>query len=179
MKLLIPLILLLAGLGGGVGAGLVLRPAAETSAPAPGGAEDNNAGGDALAKPSSGHSPADKSSNTDHDGGDAGDLEYIKLNNQFVVPIVTKESVDAIIVMGLSLEIAPGESEIVYLREPKLRDEFLRVLFDHANLGGFRGAFTDAGKLGSLRNGLLTVARDTLGGIVTAVLITDIARQDM
>jgi flagellar FliL protein len=46
-------------------------------------------------------------------------------------------------------------------------------------MGSFRGNFTDAGKLAPLRRGLLQVAQNTLGSIVTAVLITDIARQDL
>lgn len=177
MKLLIPLILLLIGLGGGVGAGLALRSAPETAAQAAANGEEKNAGSDAHAEPSETRSGNNASS--DHSGATAQNLEYIKLNNQFVVPIVTKDSVDSIIVMSLSLEIVAGQSEIVYLREPKLRDEFLRVLFDHANMGGFRGTFTDTGKLESLRTGLLQVAQNTLGSIATAVLITDITRQDL
>ncbi|MCQ0091829.1 flagellar basal body-associated FliL family protein [Roseovarius sp. M141] len=179
MRLLIPLILLLVGLGGGVGAGLALRPTPEAAALPPGKGGKNEAGVDAHATPSGTHSAAKDYRNSNHGGDTADNLEYIKLNNQFVVPIVTKDDVEAIIVMSLSLEIAAGQSETVYQREPKLRDEFLSVLFDHANMGGFRGTFTDTGKLSSLRNGLFSVAKNTLGPIVTAVLITDIARQDL
>lgn len=179
MKLLIPLILLLVGLGGGVGAGLALRPTPETAAHSSDNGGENEASADAPARPSGNRPAAKDHRDSDHGGGTGDSLEYIKLNNQFVVPIVTKDSVDAIIVMSLSLEIAAGQSETVYLREPKLRDEFLSVLFDHANMGGFRGTFTDSGKLSSLRKGLFSVAKNTLGPIVTAVLITDIARQDL
>ncbi len=177
MKLLIPIVMLLAGVCGGVGAGLVLRPAAEPSASAPTASAGNDAGEGVPSESSDSHSRSDSHAGTGT--GDASGLEYIKLNNQFVVPIVTKDSVDAVIVMSLSLEVAAGESEIVYMREPKLRDAFLRVLFDHANMGGFDGAFTERSTLDVLRKGLLSVARDTLGHIVTAILITDIARQNL
>lgn len=162
MKMLIPLVLALLGVGGGVGAGLALRPdtAATTDAPT---AEDHA-------------TPAPPAA---HDGGGPDGSEYVKLNNQFVVPIVTRDDIEALVVMTLSLEIVPGESETVYLREPKLRDVFLQVLFDHANMGGFRGTFTDTGKLATLRRNLLEVARKTLGSSVSAVLITDLTRQDL
>ncbi len=174
MKILIPIILLIVGLGGGVGAGLALRPDPEMTVMASDIGEENEADDEH-------ENPSEEAGYPDSDqgGGNASNLEYIKLNNQFVVPIVTKESVDAIIVMSLSLEMANDESEKVYAREPKLRDEFLRVLFDHANMGGFRGTFTDTVMLAALRDGLLEVAQNTLGRSVRAVLITDIARQDL
>lgn len=56
---------------------------------------------------------------------------------------------------------------------------FLRVLFDHANAGGFRGTFTDGSTLVALRRALLEAARSAMGAEgVLDVLITDIVRQD-
>jgi flagellar FliL protein len=107
MKLLIPLILLLIGLGGGVGAGLALRSAPEAAAQAITTDAENEASSDADAEPS--ELPEGGNNNSDRSGITAEGLEYIKLNNQFVVPIVTKDSVDSIIVMSLSLEIVAGE----------------------------------------------------------------------
>ena len=57
------------------------------------------------------------------------------------------------------LKVAAGMKDEVFQREPKLRDSFLQVLFDHANLGGFEGAFTEAGTLGGLRKALREVAQ--------------------
>jgi hypothetical protein len=81
--------------------------------------------------------------------------------------------------MSLSIELEAGNSELIYRREPKLRDAFLQVLFDYANMGGFRGEFTNTGKLDVLKSGLLEVAQGVVGKVVTGVLITDLARQDM
>ncbi|RKF13042.1 flagellar basal body-associated protein FliL [Roseovarius spongiae] len=169
MKKLLPLVLMLAGIGGGVGAGLALRPAAPVAA-------DGNAADGEAAKPAL-ETPAVKARDDDH-GGNPADADYVKLNNQFVVPVVTRDKVAALVVMSLSIELAGGSPETVYLREPKLRDQFLQVLFDHANMGGFEGAFTSARKLDVLRAALLEVARAVIGPEVASVLITDINRQD-
>jgi hypothetical protein len=104
--------------------------------------------------------------------------EYVRLNNQFVVPVVEDRRVVSMVVLSLSLEVEPGSTEAVYQREPKLRDVFLQVLFDHANVGGFSGSFTDGDNLVVLRTSLREAAALVLGTSVRDVLITDIARQD-
>ena len=101
------------------------------------------------------------------------------MNNQFVVPIVADDRVAAMVVLALSIEVPSGMSDIVFRREPKLRDSFLQVLFDHANMGGFDGAFTSAEVLGRLRTALREVAEKDLGrDVARDILIVEIARQD-
>ncbi len=102
--------------------------------------------------------------------------DYVKLNNQFVVPVVEQGRVASLVIMSLSLATTGG-SEPVFAREPRLRDAFLQVLFSHANTGGFRGSFTDADNLVVLRRSLLETAKKILPE-VTDVLIVDIMRQD-
>jgi hypothetical protein len=80
--------------------------------------------------------------------------------------------------MALSIEIELGYRDEIFRKEPKLRDSFLQVLFDHANVGGFRGAFTDNNTLDVLRASLRDVAIRDAGPHVTDVLILEIARQD-
>lgn len=182
MKKLLPLVLLLIGVGAGVGAGVFLRPEAVTKTDGPSmetaektHAEKNDDHGEKLEKEQS------KGHEKDHDDGheDTGGSEYVKLNNQFVVPIVVGDRVTALVVLALSVEVPAGETDIVYQREPKLRDSFLQVLFDHANIGGFEGNFTDAQVLGRLRSALKEVAQRDLGEkIAEDVLIIEIARQD-
>lgn len=152
IRKLLPLALCLIGAGAGAGAGLFLRPPPPEPDPA------------AEAAPA----PVDPALVPD----------YVKLSNQFVVPLVEKERISAMVILTLSLEVTQGTTEQVYAREPKLRDAFLQLLFDHANTGGFRGSFTDAANLVILRRGLLDIAKSILGDIVTDVLITDIVRQD-
>lgn len=167
MKKLLPIVMLLIGTGAGVGAGIFLRPAdhgtIETTEPDP---------------------PENDASTTEDHPSDAPSLsaegsDYVKLSNQFVVPIVTRERVSSLIVMTLSLEITAGAGQRVYDAEPKLRDVFLRTLFDHAAIRGFDGDFTRTGNLDIIRRNLRSVAQGVLGkDIVKDVLIFEIARQD-
>jgi flagellar protein FliL len=168
---LLPILLALVGLGGGVGAGLFLRPPAEAADHATG-TEAGEAKGDQT---SDGH--AEEGSDEEAEP-EEGAPEYVKMNNQFVVPVVEDGRVASMVVLSLSLEVAAGNTETVYQREPKLRDVFLQVLFDHANIGGFSGSFTDGSNLVVLRTSLKEAAALILGPMVSDVLITDIARQD-
>lgn len=107
-----------------------------------------------------------------------GAFEYAKMNNQFIVPILENGRVASLVMLSLSLEVTPGASDAVFVKEPKLRDAFLQVLFDHANTGGFRGSFTDAGNLDHLRKALREEAQSLLGPDIHDILITEIGRQD-
>lgn len=165
MGKVVPIILALAGLGGGIGAGLFLRPAADAPA-----AEDATSHAD-------GEEKVDDHA-ADSEAEAEGQPEYVKMNNQFVVPVVEDGRVSAMVVLSLSLEVDAGNTEAIYTREPKLRDAFLQVLFDHANVGGFGGSFTDGSNLVVLRESLKEAANLVMGGLVSDILITDIARQD-
>ena len=181
MKKLIPLLFLLVGAGAGVGAGIMLRPeaASETAGAADGVASDNLAAIEGMDE-NAGHDGKEQDAeheNSTHD--DENSNEYAKLNNQFVVPVVSGEKVTALVVLALSIEVAAGQTDTVYLGEPKLRDSFLQVLFDHANMGGFEGNFTNAQVLNRLRTALREVAQKDLGKkLIKDVLIIEIARQD-
>jgi hypothetical protein len=83
------------------------------------------------------------------------------------------------VVLALSLELQTGHKDAIFQREPKLRDIFLQVLFDHANAGGFRGAFTNSNTMDVLRASLRQAGRQALGDILNDVLVTDIVRQDV
>lgn len=159
IKKILPLILLFVGAGAGVGAGMLLRPA-----PGPDAAQDAKGSVTVEAETKEEEEPADR--------------EYVKMSNQFVVPIIKEDNVDALVVLSLSIEVPAGQKEAIYSKEPKLRDSFLQVLFDHANIGGFDGAFTNANNLAVLRGALKEVAQKDMGEQITDVLIIEIARQD-
>jgi hypothetical protein len=72
-----------------------------------------------------------------------------------------------------------GQKEQTFAVEPKLRDAFLQVLFDHANTGGFDGVFTATNVMRSLRAALLDAAGTAVPDLVRDVLILDIQRQDV
>ena len=173
MGKLLPLLLALVGLGGGVGAGMMLRPVADA-------AHTGEAGDKAAGDAGAADDAVSETAASDGEGEGEGEAlpEYVKMNNQFVVPVVEEGRVAAMVVLSLSLEVEVGNTEAVYTREPKLRDAFLQVLFDHANVGGFSGSFTDGSNLVVLRQSLKEAANLVMGGLVADILITDIARQD-
>ena len=162
IRKLLPIVLMTIGTGTGIGAGLLLPPQA---------GDEANATGATAETPEA--APAIETDKT------SGRHEFVQLNNQFVVPLVEGDRIGAMVVLSLSVEVDRGGAQTVYALEPKLRDGFLQVLFDHANRGGFDGEFTNANSMGVLRRVLLETARDRLGQSVHAILITEIARQDV
>ena len=173
MGKLLPILLALIGLGGGIGAGILLRPAPEEVVIDPCG--DETTGEHATAADAHGDATDDHA----EDGhGEPSAYDYVKLNNQFVVPVVEGGRVSSLVILSISLETVVGGSEQVFAKEPKLRDGFLQVLFDHANAGGFKGSFTEASNMDALRRAMLDVAKKALGSTVSDVLIVDIVRQD-
>ncbi|WP_444463580.1 flagellar basal body-associated FliL family protein [Rhodobacter capsulatus] len=177
LKFILPVVLALIGLAGGGAAGYFLRPPPpppeEVAAEA--GAEGEKPAAAAPAK-----APAAHAAEGDHAEGEeaAPTIEYVKLNNQFVIPVIKKGAVASLVVLSLSLEVTVGSTEKVYAVEPKLRDVLLQVLFDHANAGGFEGSFTDTANMTDLRRALTEASQSVLGDLVLNVLIPDIARQD-
>ena len=160
IRKVLPLILGLLGLGLGAGAGYFLRPTPDTPP-------------DETAAPAHEAAPSAK-----HGSDTAALKDYAKLANQFIIPVLENGKVSALMVLSLSLEVSAGTTPDVDAAEPKLRDAFLQVLFDHANSGGFSGPYTDAANLVGLRAALLEAAKHVLGDKVTDVLITDILRRD-
>lgn len=171
-KLLLPLVMMFAGVGGGVGAGLFLFPPSS---------DDPHSDVVGCLPPEHDSEEADHVIAPPSPGGveDLSEHEYARLNNQFVVPVVEQGKVAALVVMSLSVEVTAGAKETVYQAEPKLRDSILQVLFNHANLGGFEGAFTTAANMRDLRGALREAAHAVLGDLATDVLIIDIVRQDI
>jgi len=190
MKILLPIILLVLGAGGGVGAGFFLRPpppeadmamvdeCAEVDAECAGATADVDA-----PHADEGHGAAavsqEAADGSGHGAAASGnDPEYVALRRQMIVPIVSNDQVISLVVLSLSIEIQPGFTTDVYDREPKLRDAFLQVLFRHANSGGFSGDFTTGEKMSDLRNALNGAAQQVLGAVAIQVLVTDILRQE-
>lgn len=161
MGKLLPILLAFIGLGAGVGAGVMLRPdpvvvaEAETS-------EDSTK--EVTAKKPE---PAKADVATD----------FVEMANQFVIPIVDEDAVTAMVVLSLTIEVLADQTDQTYAREPKLRDSFLRVLLDHANSGGFDGAFTSNGAMDALRTALFEIGQAELGDVLTDILILNINRQ--
>lgn len=158
MAKLFPIILLLIGIGIGGGAGIFLKPEEPVC-------EEEEC--EKTAEP------------VEEEVDPAEEPSYLAMKNQFVVPVIEDELVKSLVVMSISLETGPDDTQYVFSREPKIRDTFLQVLFDHAHVGGFDGAFTESGRLSLLRIALLEAVQSVVGAKVSDILITDIVRQEM
>jgi hypothetical protein len=193
MKKLLPVIFAIVGLAIGTGAGMFLKPkpSEPASNPATGSVETTNTNmnvqpqsklGSEIKAPASEPPTSAKKAvrrSETKNANVAEGFEYVKLNNQFIVPVVSGAKVAALVVLSLSIEVKAGGKEIVFGREPKLRDAFLQVLFNHANSGGFDGTFTTGEKMNDLRGSLFEAASRILGPMATDVLVIDIVRQDV
>jgi flagellar protein FliL len=158
MRKILPILLAIIGLGAGIGGGIMLRPAPVADAE--------------MADTAHDAAPADEAEDPETAP------EFVKLSNQFVIPVLEDGRIASMVIMSINLEVTAGSTEAVFSLEPKLRDGFLQTLFDHANAGGFRGSFTDSANMVNLRAALMEVAKATLGERVIDVLIVDIGRQD-
>lgn len=170
MKKLLPVILAVVGLGVGIGAGSFLKPAPEPLEMATALCEGKECEAVEDLKP-----PKPIEMVVDPDAV----FDYVKLPKQFVVPIIRNEKVRALVVLTLSLEVEAGTSDAVLAKAPRLRDAFLQVLFDHANSGGFDGAFTSGRAMSDLRDELKETARSYMGKTVESVLIEEIVKQSV
>lgn len=152
MGKIIAVFLILLGIGGGVFAGLTLRPVPEAEA------EPELASAPVTNLPS-------------------GTLDVFELPGQFMVPVIADSGVHSIMVLSLALEIDAAEHDHIRGNLPRLRDALLQVMFDHANTGGFDGMFTAQTSLGQLRRSLLEAGQQALGrDSLHRVLITEILR---
>ncbi|WP_457649686.1 flagellar basal body-associated FliL family protein [Profundibacter sp.] len=167
MGKILPILLALIGVGAGVGAGVMLKPDPAEHGDVADCAPPQTEGGQATPQPV-----------VDEQGQELTP-EYVKMNNQFVIPVLKDGNMAALVVLSISLEVTPGGKEATFQREPKLRDAFNQVLFDHANSGGFDGVFTNSNKMVVLRDSLYEVAQKVAGPVVQDILINNIVRQDI
>ncbi len=167
IKKLLPILLAVIGIGGGLGAGLLLRPAPEPSL------IDQEEG---LLEPAS---RVNASEMPPIAAEATGEQDYLELEDQFVVPVVENGRMKSLVLISLALETKPEEQEMIVENLPRLRGALLQVMFDYANIGGFDGPFTNSSRLERLRRNFFEVATSIFGEKVTDVLILEITRQDV
>lgn len=174
MKMLVPIVIAVLGVGAGVGAGVALKPAPPEEEPA---AEmvcaEGEEGCEVAAPdpfaPVAMPKPAPE-----------GETANVSLDKPFVVPVFRDDKVAAMMVASMTVVTAVEGGAAGEMLQPRLRDAFLAVMFRHANSGGFDGAFTEGRKIEDLKAALLKAAQEIFGEIpVHDVLITEIVRQDM
>jgi hypothetical protein len=170
MRIVPPILLALLGFVGGAGAGWWMAPAPAT------GPDDACVGPDGAPAPDA-DCPDAPRADPGAPASESDDSEFVSLDRQFIVPVVSEDRVASMMVLTLSVEVAPGHVESVFQKEPKLRDALLRALFEHAYTGGFAGDFTGERVMRELRRNLLIAARGVVGDDIRDVLVADIIKQ--
>lgn len=166
MAKLLPIVLVLFGLMGGGGAALFLR-SGQTAAP----------DGQIPVSHESGHGDKDGHGKGDHGGPGPDEFGYFKFNRPFIVPVVADDEVVALAMLALSIEMGSSEARDALVKEPKVRDGFMRVLIGLSHEGYFAGDITDPDRFAEVRSRLKQEAEAMLGDTVADVLIIDYARQ--
>lgn len=185
--LLIPLILLIVGTGAGVGAGMFLAPKADPEAADH--ADTHESHDDPAHKTheveithKDNHGTDDHGADSHDDGhgdGHGNGIAYVKMPNQFIVPVMEDGHMSAMIIMTIAMEAMESDEAYIMSHAPKIRDGFIQEMFKHAGLGWFSGDYTRSEPMALLRKSLLAKAHSIVGDKVKAILILDIARQEV
>jgi len=181
-KILTPLLMIIFVIGGAV-AGDFLKnkgsdtPSADTHEP------KDNEKKRAGSKPEKSSKKAKKGKSADKGGkGDSavgsGQASYIKFKRQFVVPVMTRGKIEALVIMNLNLELNSDAPSNAYSLEPKLRDAITRELLALSNQGIFGDNLTSAESYENIRKTLLSACEQILPEGIQDILILDIARQE-
>jgi len=185
---IIAIILQIVAVAGGVTLGLFLKSGGDDAAKTDDGTHETVASDDEHKEKNSKDekkkkSKSDHKKSNDHSGdkgGDGkGDSGFMKFGRQFIVPVVGRNGVSALVVLDISLELAPSAKEDIYTREPKIRDALLSSLLTLSNEGAFDERLLQPENVEEIRNVLLSSAQSVMGDDVIGVLILNVAKQHL
>ena len=155
MKKILPILIIVLGVIGGAGAGIFLKPA-------PPHTDEHSA----AAAP-------------EEDPNEIVERSFVKIGRQTIVPVVQDGETRALMLFELAVDVPATKADDVHSMEPRLRDAFLRELFQMSYTGAFLTDFTEERVIEELRRNLTTAARTYLGHNQAEVLILDVMRQEM
>lgn len=162
MKFLLPLLLAIVGVVGGVAIGIVMKPEPVLTEEEKAAIEEKQAAKAAL----------DKSLK-------AADSEYFQLTDKLVAPFKRGNGRSAFVAVHITLELAPGKMPFAETHEPKVVDAFLRVVVGFAATGAFDDHGHAPHTLEELNKELLKTVRAVLGDdVVRSVLIANLLTSD-
>ena len=166
MKKIFALLLPLLGIAGGIGTAVFLKPPAE----------DHSAASDAHT-PGTDGSPAQ--AETSGETARTSERSFVKIGRQTIIPVVADGETRALMLFELAVDVPAGKNDLALQLEPRLRDAFLRELFQMSYTGAFETNFTDERVIAELRRNLTHVARKHLDSGEAEVLILDVMRQEL
>lgn len=171
MKKILPIILLVLGIVGGGAAGMFLKP----PPPPPSEEEIAKKEAEAAAKKKEQEADADQLL----DGEPPTDRAFVKVGRQTIIPVLDGGETRALMLFELAVDVPAESANLVHDMEPRLRDAFLRELFQMSYTGAFLTEFTDDRVIEELRRNLTRAARRYVGDEAREVLILDVMRQEM
>lgn len=175
----------LAGAAGGLGLRLLAAPepsdrsgeaaapeASEPRSDAPAAARPH----DAPTKDEAAQKKKKKAHGEDH--GEAREAaDFFKFSRQFVAPIVRGGRPEAMIVLDVVIELAPGAGDGLYGIEPRLRDAVMKALIAQSGRGELQELLDDPSRLEATRAAVFAGVQDVIGDKARAVLLLDVAYQ--
>jgi hypothetical protein len=182
MQKIIAVVIVLLGVGGGLALGMALRPGDAAQGPddaAAGAVPAEAAGEHGVAESDGAEYGGGDGSDGGHDGEAGAERDYVKMGRQIIIPIVKGGETQALMLFDLALDVPLSLTERTHAAKPRLRDAFLRELFEMSYTGAFSSTYTDERIIEELRAKLRAAARRLLGDEVAEVLILDIMRQEL
>ena len=178
MRRVLPIVIVLLGLAGGVGAGMMFKPEPEARDP-----KDETASRDGMPEGNPTHPAIEiRDPGMPHEGAEEEPVEirsYVNIGSQTIVPIVDGDRTTALMLFELAVDVEPSAHDAAVALEPRLRDAFLRELLRMASTGAFTETYTADWVIDELRHNLATAAHRFLGEGFKEILILDIVRQEM
>ena len=189
MKLLTPIILVIAIFAGSAAANFLKAPASEPAAKEKdhdakgkddhGKADDYGKKDDHGKKDDYGKKDAKKSDKKSKGGYGEPAVSYYKFSREFVIPLMREEQVESLIIMNLNLEVDSSFSGSLFSMEPKLRDNIMTTLIALSNDGRTLDNFSQVESYETIRSLVLQNLNSELGPGILNVLILDMAKQDV
>ncbi|WP_306252783.1 hypothetical protein [Parvularcula sp. IMCC14364] len=172
IKKIIPAVLMLVFVVGGVFAADMLRPSPVSTSH-----EGGDHGGSGKGDHADDNGKGDDDHGGDYDAKQTAGNYYFNFSRQFVVPVMQSGRVQALVILDLNLEMEQGDADGMFSMEPKFRDALMRELLALSNEGYFTGQLTDPERYDEIQKALLRAAR-TVKDEIISVLILDFARQE-
>lgn len=170
MKKIIAIVLVLVGIAGGGAAGLMLKPSSPVS-------EDADTPTEKMAEKDA---TSEEASDEVSEDGPVEAVTYVKVGRQTIIPVLDKGETKALMLFELAVDVTSGQGARAQEMEPRLRDAFLRELFQMSYTGAFDETFTEDRIIDELRRNLVRAAQKHLGKkAVKDVLILNVMRQNL
>lgn len=184
MMKIIVIVLQVLAVAGGAFLGLSLKggseaPAHESDDGYDGGKKKSDKGKDKKKDGKKGKDKKGKDKDKKDGDGYGSGSSYMKFSRQFIVPVIKRDDVDALLILEINLELDSSTAENAYTKEPKVRDALLAALLQLSNEGAFAAKLLDEENLEIVRDKLYYAAKNVLGDAVVGVLILNVARQEI